>query len=166
VLATIGERSLRPRRKFELPMGWRKTDIRREHARRDEFPALVRSATLRFAAPVAQLDRAPDFESGGRRFEPFRAHQPGLLCPARCYRPGASLDGGRACRERDPKTWGANSAQAYNSSGWVRAFSGDWRTAVEHLKRALRLSPLDLGIGLTLEGLVSPTKSPAIMKRP
>jgi adenylate cyclase len=47
----------------------------------------------------------------------------------------------------------ANSAQAYNSSGWVRAFSGDWRTAVEHLKRALRLSPLDLGIGLTLEGL-------------
>ena len=25
-----------------------------------------------FAAPVAQLDRAPDYESGGRRFESFR----------------------------------------------------------------------------------------------
>ncbi len=25
-------------------------------------------------APVAQLDRAPDFESVGRRFESFRAH--------------------------------------------------------------------------------------------
>src|SRR5262249_6069988 len=26
-------------------------------------------------APVAQLDRAPDYESGGRRFESFRARQ-------------------------------------------------------------------------------------------
>jgi adenylate cyclase len=47
-------------------------------------------------------------------------------------------------------TLNANSAQAYNSSGWVRSFSGDWRTAIEHLTRALRLSPLDLntrGVG-------------------
>src|ERR1019366_868574 len=27
-------------------------------------------------APVAQLDRAPDYESGGWRFESFRARQP------------------------------------------------------------------------------------------
>src|SRR5262249_23517363 len=28
-----------------------------------------------YRAPVAQLDRAPDYESGGRRFESFRARQ-------------------------------------------------------------------------------------------
>ena len=28
------------------------------------------------SAPVAQLDRAPDYESGGQRFESFRARQP------------------------------------------------------------------------------------------
>ena len=28
-----------------------------------------------FSAPVAQLDRAPDFESVGRRFESCRAYQ-------------------------------------------------------------------------------------------
>jgi hypothetical protein len=28
-----------------------------------------------YAAPVAQLDRASDFESAGRRFEPCRARQ-------------------------------------------------------------------------------------------
>lgn len=28
-------------------------------------------------APLAQMDRAPDFESGGRRFESFGARQPG-----------------------------------------------------------------------------------------
>src|SRR3954465_1502364 len=30
-------------------------------------------AVLRHRAPVAQLDRAPDYESGGQRFESFRA---------------------------------------------------------------------------------------------
>ena len=30
-------------------------------------------------APVAQLDRAPDYESGGRRFESFRARHVNLL---------------------------------------------------------------------------------------
>src|SRR5690606_24615055 len=29
-------------------------------------------------APVAQLDRAPDYESGGQRFESFRARHSGL----------------------------------------------------------------------------------------
>src|SRR5689334_13590522 len=34
-------------------------------------------------APVAQLDRAPDFESGGREFESLRARQlPGRQCVA------------------------------------------------------------------------------------
>ena len=38
-------------------------------------------------APVAQLDRAPDYESGGRRFESFRARQipPNLQLPARSH---------------------------------------------------------------------------------
>jgi hypothetical protein len=31
------------------------------------------------SAPVAQLDRAPDYESGGRRFESFRARHFGTL---------------------------------------------------------------------------------------
>jgi hypothetical protein len=33
------------------------------------------SRAMRATAPVAQLDRAPDYESGGRRFESFRARQ-------------------------------------------------------------------------------------------
>ena len=38
---------------------------------------LKRSLTRRMTrAPVAQLDRAPDFESGGRGFEPLRARHP------------------------------------------------------------------------------------------
>src|SRR5450830_1190095 len=32
--------------------------------------------TLTVSGPVAQLDRAPDYESGGRRFESFRARHP------------------------------------------------------------------------------------------
>ena len=31
-------------------------------------------------APVAQLDRAPDYESGGQRFESFRARHFSLQC--------------------------------------------------------------------------------------
>ena len=31
-------------------------------------------SSLASRAPVAQLDRAPDYESGGQRFESFRAH--------------------------------------------------------------------------------------------
>src|SRR5262245_47010896 len=38
------------------------------------FPAVGGSRAKR-SAPVAQLDRAPDYESGGRRFESFRARQ-------------------------------------------------------------------------------------------
>jgi adenylate cyclase len=38
-------------------------------------------------------------------------------------------------------------------SGWVRVFSGDWRTAIEHFTRAIRLSPLDRSLGNTLDGL-------------
>ena len=37
----------------------------------------------------------------------------------------------------------ANSAQAWNASGWVRWNCGDGRTAIEHFERAKRLSPLD-----------------------
>src|SRR5262245_50608458 len=37
---------------------------------RGDFPAHSTALQL---APVAQLDRAPDYESGGRRFESFRA---------------------------------------------------------------------------------------------
>src|SRR5690606_18718782 len=36
-------------------------------------PGRVRTIPLLFFAPVAQLDRAPGYELGGRRFESFRA---------------------------------------------------------------------------------------------
>jgi hypothetical protein len=39
-----------------------------------EFSLEGTLAILTTEAPVAQLDRAPDFESGGRRFNSFRAH--------------------------------------------------------------------------------------------
>jgi hypothetical protein len=38
-------------------------------------PQLARYRLSRTSAPVAQLDRAPDYESGGRAFESLRAHQ-------------------------------------------------------------------------------------------
>ena len=38
-------------------------------------------------APVAQLDRAPDYESGGRRFESFRARHFPFRAAGRCDRP-------------------------------------------------------------------------------
>src|SRR5215210_9150645 len=40
-------------------------------------------------APVAQLDRAPDYESGGRRFESFRARH--FPFTGRAMRPAAFL---------------------------------------------------------------------------
>src|ERR1043165_7935271 len=50
-------------------------------------PGLPSRATItRFCAllaPVAQLDRAPDYESGGRRFESFRARH-AVLLQTRC----------------------------------------------------------------------------------
>jgi adenylate cyclase len=46
-----------------------------------------------------------------------------------------------------------NSAQAYGFSGWARLYSGDTRTAISHLHAALRISPLDSGIGLFQSGL-------------
>ena len=37
----------------------------------------------------------------------------------------------------------ANLAVAWQRSGWLRIYAGDCELAVEHLKRAMRLSPLD-----------------------
>jgi adenylate cyclase len=50
-------------------------------------------------------------------------------------------------------TLNVNSAQALTHSGFIRAFAGDWRTAIDHFTRAIRLSPLDPGISYTLDGL-------------
>jgi tetratricopeptide (TPR) repeat protein len=36
-----------------------------------------------------------------------------------------------------------NLASAWNASGWVRTFLGEADTGIEHLARAMRLSPLD-----------------------
>ena len=36
-----------------------------------------------------------------------------------------------------------NLASAWNASGWVRAFLGETELAIEHVVRAMRLSPLD-----------------------
>jgi TolB-like protein len=37
----------------------------------------------------------------------------------------------------------ANLAVAWQRSGWIRIYAGDCELAIEHLKRAMRLSPLD-----------------------
>jgi hypothetical protein len=49
-------------------------------------------------APVAQLDRAPDYESGGQRFESFRARQFSLVSIANLGKLSASSSG-KAARE-------------------------------------------------------------------
>ena len=36
-----------------------------------------------------------------------------------------------------------NLAVAWNASGWVRTFLGETDVAIEHLSRAMQLSPLD-----------------------
>jgi adenylate cyclase len=46
-----------------------------------------------------------------------------------------------------------NLAAGYGSSGWVRLFVRDDETAVEHFKRAMRLSPLDPDSYLMLSGM-------------
>ncbi len=45
-----------------------------------------------FRAPVAQLDRAPDFESVGRRFESCRARERSLISDARVADLADALD--------------------------------------------------------------------------
>lgn len=59
--------SLEPRTKF-----WRSPGMA-DQPRLDKCLALGQSGLRR--APVAQLDRASDFESEGRRFDSFRAYQ-------------------------------------------------------------------------------------------
>ena len=53
-----------------LRAGVRRTKFRAFFRRRARITA--RSLSAKAQAPVAQLDRAPDYESGGQRFESFR----------------------------------------------------------------------------------------------
>jgi adenylate cyclase len=46
-----------------------------------------------------------------------------------------------------------NLAPAYGASGWVRIYVGELETAIEHLHRAFRLSPLDPESYLVFSGL-------------
>jgi adenylate cyclase len=46
-----------------------------------------------------------------------------------------------------------NSAQVFEALGWVHCHAADPAPAVGYFQRALRLSPLDLEIGVTLSGL-------------
>ena len=46
-----------------------------------------------------------------------------------------------------------SSAQVLSSLGWVHCHAGDPEPAIEYFGRSLRLSPLDLEIGVTLSGL-------------
>src|SRR5262249_8141985 len=45
------------------------------------LPSPVRTSSYPSRAPVAQLDRAPDYESGGQEFESLRARQLALFMP-------------------------------------------------------------------------------------
>src|SRR5579872_3504762 len=79
---------------------------------------MSRACRFPASAPVAQLDRAPDYESGGQRFESFRArHFPlraepmrrpifiPLLLLASCARPGGPYPSlqPRAAERIDPR---------------------------------------------------------------
>ena len=67
-----------------LPMSCILRSMLDARAARPGLPS--RAAVTRFGAllaPVAQLDRAPDYESGGRRFESFRARH-AVLLQTRC----------------------------------------------------------------------------------
>jgi adenylate cyclase len=46
-----------------------------------------------------------------------------------------------------------NSANAYGNSGLIRMWLGDWRTSIDHFQKAIRLSPLDPGMGFDAMGL-------------
>jgi adenylate cyclase len=46
-----------------------------------------------------------------------------------------------------------NSASAYGNSGLIRAWMGEWHTAIEHFQKEVRLSPLDPGRGYSATGL-------------
>jgi tetratricopeptide (TPR) repeat protein len=55
---------------------------------------------------------------------------------------GFDLDGGIALIDRALKL-NPNLADAWHFSGWARFYRGDTEIAIEHLARAMRLSPLD-----------------------
>jgi adenylate cyclase len=44
-------------------------------------------------------------------------------------------------------TLNPNSAMAYGNGGLIRLWMGDWRTAIDHIYKDMRLSPLDPGLG-------------------
>src|SRR5215471_15629471 len=55
-------------------------------------------------APVAQLDRAPDYESGGQRFESFRARQFFLVSAANLEKLSAASSEARGAPDNFPKS--------------------------------------------------------------
>ena len=50
-------------------------------------------------------------------------------------------------------TLNPNSASAYGNSGLVRAWMGEWQTAIDHFHKEARLGPLDPGRGYSATGL-------------
>jgi len=65
----------------------------------------------------------------------------------------ANLDDGAALIDR-ALNLNPNLAAAWRFSGYVRAFLGDPERAIEHLQRAIRLSPLDPLIFIVQNGIV------------
>jgi tetratricopeptide (TPR) repeat protein len=63
------------------------------------------------------------------------------------------LHGGIALIDR-ALTLNPNSANAWSASGWVRAYLGDSETAIAHLERSARLSPLDASASIWSLGFV------------
>src|SRR5687767_3407029 len=57
---------------------------------REKKPKQIESVMIFNRAPVAQLDRAPDFESVGRRFESCRARQSKSQVASRKWQVGSS----------------------------------------------------------------------------
>lgn len=61
------------------------------------------------------------------------------------------LDAGLALTDR-ALVLNPNLANGWHGSGWIRSYIGDPDTAIEHLAKAMRLSPLDFQMWQFLDG--------------
>ncbi len=80
-----------------------------------------RVVAVLFYAPVAQLDRVPGYELGGRRFESFRAHHSGIDVSMHCLpkAPGPSGPGLHHSSKHQCRRWGRLAHLAWRSfSAW------------------------------------------------
>jgi hypothetical protein len=92
--------------------------------------ARVLAAPRRQDAPVAQLDRAPDYESGGRTFESFRARHSHHARTRSCHQCNVAVSQERS--QRSPACSGERSADVrLNPEAHCHLFRGNERLDVD-----------------------------------